>query len=1076
MFSLKKFKPQNAKSYDTIYSIDQLSSLFRGEDGAPIDFMAQYSKSLYVFAVINKIATKTADIDWKLAKIINAKGETEEMLLHPVLDLLAKFNPFQTKSEFLKTTIINKKLTGEAFWLKVKDGKGQVTELWNLRPDLITVVGDPNKFIKHYEFHTGKAERQIFLPEDIIHFREPDPLNPLRGMSALRPSSSRVETEQAATDYQRNFFKNNARPDALLMTDESLDTDQRDQMTTAWEERHEGPSSAGKLGFLEGGMKYQQVSISQREMDFIESMKFTREDILIAFGVPKSVITTDGVNFANAEAGMKMFMSEVVAPEMDQLEETINEFMIMPDFGEELYVHHTDPVPPDASAMREEHAAGYGKWLTLNEIREQLGLQPIEGGDVISEEGGAPVDDNQTTAAKSIKLLPSEKLRAKIVKKLHGRKTLQVKFALKEDIRGELFKQLSKKKNHKKNDIISTSLFPDDDSRLAYYNLVNKRIDKRALTFKEALLDGAKAQENRIIKALSKLDTIGKTKDSIEDILQSLIDYNSEVRIFGTLALPFLESFADDAGKEAADLFDEEFNFTTRLSKSIVKRSRFFATSVTNTTFQRLNNQLTIGVSNGEGIGALTARVQSIYTEYPTWRANLIARTEATAANNEGFVEQYKQSKVVKGKEWVATLDDRTRDAHTDLNGEVVAVDQPFSNGLAYPQEPNCRCVISPSLVGPKTKVKFKDIGFVDYEHECEHDKANGHGGRREGAGRPRGSGNAEGGAARGKTVSVTSTHQTTDEDIMRDSYPVTLEDGTVVRVARGVYLRPLEEGASSELMEGRILMGPEEMVGKGAWEVPEVYTTIVSEHQALQNGVTGGDFSVAQYTEQQDLVSHQLYMYKRSITTDVNDTSLNTMTQAYLDKSSVIGAHKVAPVDKMKSDVGHYAKEQPNSEFAASELAEFPRREVSMRLRDIDQARDNSVLFGQASVDQFSSEVTRTQDNLRATYGENITLYRGVSGDYANEIRTGLVSNDKISIGMNNASSWTSDESVARQFSAGSGVVIRQEIPVSTILFSHVTSPYIKPVQGFGGTLNESEFIVGTVGNSRVINNSDII
>ena len=75
----------------------------------------------------------------------------------------------------------------------------------------------------------------------------------------------------------------------------------------------------------------------------------------------------------------------------------------------------------------------------------------------------------------------------------------------------------------------------------------------------------------------------------------------------------------------------------------------------------------------------------------------LIARTEATAASNEGTIQGYKQSGV-KAKEWIATMDERTRDAHAELNGEIVPIGKEFPNGLQYPSEPNCRCVVAPAL------------------------------------------------------------------------------------------------------------------------------------------------------------------------------------------------------------------------------------------------------------------------------------------------------------------------------------------------------------------------------------------
>ncbi len=78
--------------------------------------------------------------------------------------------------------------------------------------------------------------------------------------------------------------------------------------------------------------------------------------------------------------------------------------------------------------------------------------------------------------------------------------------------------------------------------------------------------------------------------------------------------------------------------------------------------------------------------------------------TEATAVNNEGFQEAYRQSDVVTKQEWISTSDSATRDSHLAIDGEIVAVGETFSNGLQYPgdgngdpsETVNCRCVIAP--------------------------------------------------------------------------------------------------------------------------------------------------------------------------------------------------------------------------------------------------------------------------------------------------------------------------------------------------------------------------------------------
>jgi SPP1 gp7 family putative phage head morphogenesis protein len=104
----------------------------------------------------------------------------------------------------------------------------------------------------------------------------------------------------------------------------------------------------------------------------------------------------------------------------------------------------------------------------------------------------------------------------------------------------------------------------------------------------------------------------------------------------------------------------------------------------------------------GDGIRDLSARIEDVYGEFSTYRSELIARTEATTANNLGMVEAFRQSNVANAKEWINAGDSRVRDEHENVigvGGEIVGLDSDFSNGLGFPQEPNCRCVLGPAFI-----------------------------------------------------------------------------------------------------------------------------------------------------------------------------------------------------------------------------------------------------------------------------------------------------------------------------------------------------------------------------------------
>lgn len=674
---------------------------FTWEDGmSQTKQLGIYQKSLYVFASVSKIAQKTASIDWEMFRIKNKVGDTQEIFAHEALDLLYRPNPFQTKGEFFEKFMINKKLAGEAFILKVRNERGQVVELWNLRPDYITIVKDPKLFIKAYEFN--KSDGKItFKPEDIIHDAYPNPLDEYGGVSALCAAQVRVETEQHSVNYQKNFFLNNARPDFILSSDNKIDANQKENIKSAWDARHKGSKNAGKGAFLEGGLKYQQVSISQREMDYIESLRMTRDDILTAFGVPKPIVAiTDDVNLANANTAMEIFLSETIEPEIKRLTEKLNEHLIYPEYGEIFYIEYDKSfLPRNEKEEAEIHEIQLRSGTKLiNEAREELGLPPIVGGNSLYMPiSSIPVGGLPASKAPSKTLARAEAQKGHVFR---GRSKALKFLEVREVVEAEIVAGLKKSARRMAKKEGSSALIPKE-IRTSYADVVNKSIDKRGESFKPAILDFGEDQKKRVLSGL---------RDKSIDIkaLDGAFDVAKENKLLAQISLPFIQEFVQEAGDQAMQTINpaEQFEITERVQKYIKERAKAMAKQVNDTTLEKLSRTLAEGLEAGEGIAKLTDRVNSVYEEYPTYRAEMIARTEATAANNRGFIESYDQSGVANAKEWIATNDANTRDSHASADGEIVGLEDSFSNGLEYPGDPsgdpsetvNCRCVLAPAF------------------------------------------------------------------------------------------------------------------------------------------------------------------------------------------------------------------------------------------------------------------------------------------------------------------------------------------------------------------------------------------
>jgi len=141
---------------------------------------------------------------------------------------------------------------------------------------------------------------------------------------------------------------------------------------------------------------------------------------------------------------------------------------------------------------------------------------------------------------------------------------------------------------------------------------------------------------------------------------------------------------------------------------------------------RQLQNQLGRSLLLGESIPQIATKIRAI-TEGCRRQAVRIARTECLRALNQGHMLCHYEAEnigIPVKKKWISTNDDRTRESHSYLDGEEVDSDDTFSNGLAYPHDPNgepeeiinCRCTFV-SIVDTNLLANAGDSAIVDDTH-----------------------------------------------------------------------------------------------------------------------------------------------------------------------------------------------------------------------------------------------------------------------------------------------------------------------------------------------------------------------
>jgi len=666
------------------------------------DYLDSYEMCFLVFTCIRKIAEKVANAEFKLYKILGTPGKEkiDEVKNHPLLDLLAQVNPFTTKFEMMDITQTYIELLGNAYWYKAR-GKNsrKPLELWMLRPDRVEVIEDPDKIIKEYRYTLPNGTKQNFAPEDIIHFKQPNPKSAFYGLPTVAPIMEIVENLVYSIRWNKNFFYNNAIPDTVILTKNKMSAEEKEEFRKNWQKKYGGISKSHSFGILEGeDVKIEKITDSMKDMQFTQLEENSAQQILAGFGVPKSIIGMQGMNRAEAEAQIYTFLSETIEPKVRRIIERLNEFLV-PEYGDNLYLDFEKMAPQDRRSLLDEYEIGLRmNWLLINEVRDREGLPPIEGGwdfylPITSTPAGGATEQKMIKTGgiesknyyKNKKEKEQEFLRKKV---LAGKRKLKLEMQLKEELRSLFIR-------HKKE-------FTPEAKR-KYWEEHDKILSGDEKLFAALTRRLLKSQEKRIQDELKSQFT-GKTFTKGK---YDLINWDLEDRIFVEVSTPIFTNITERRGKRAAKLVGtEDFTLTNRVKKFIDKKTFKFANEINETTKDKLKDVLSEGVDEEEGIDELSKRVADVFKIRKGMETERIARTEVLSTSNEATIEAYVQSDVVEKKEWLATMDDRVRDSHAEMNGKVVELDERFSNGLLFPGDPmgdpeeiiNCRCTILPVI------------------------------------------------------------------------------------------------------------------------------------------------------------------------------------------------------------------------------------------------------------------------------------------------------------------------------------------------------------------------------------------
>jgi HK97 family phage portal protein len=359
-----------------------------------------YQRNSVASSAIRMIAESVAQIPWCLYE---GKGDDKtEVEDHPFIDLMASPNPEQDWQSLITALISNYKISGNLYCERTTEAKFERMELYAHRPDRITVIPDATGVPDAYEYRCGGDVRRFDVDparqvRPLLHLRTFNPLNDWYGQSPLDACAWAIDLHNSYSSHNLGLLENAGSPSGALVfegtKDEvgTLDPDAAEKLLARVRGEERGYGQSGSRMLLDGGKwSWLAMGLDAEKMQSMEGKGQAAREICFTLGVPPMLLGIPGDNtYSNYQEARQAFYQETVIPLAKMLTRAFNQWFAKA-LGKGVTIEaNLDDLDALAEVRKEQwERIEKSTVLSLNEKRDALGYEPVDGGDEHYESAG----------------------------------------------------------------------------------------------------------------------------------------------------------------------------------------------------------------------------------------------------------------------------------------------------------------------------------------------------------------------------------------------------------------------------------------------------------------------------------------------------------------------------------------------------------------------------------------------------------------------------------------------------------------------------------------------------------------
>lgn len=331
---------------------------------------------------------------------------------HPLYRVLHdRPNAEMTAVEFWQALFACKLLWGNGFAEIVRGAGDRVVALIPMRPDRVQITRERDGSLTYR--HTYEGVTQVLAEDQVLHLKGFS-LDGQVGMSAIAAGRHSIGTAMAAERAAGSIFKNGMRPSGVLTAPSYLTKDQRAE-ARGYVEKFEGARNTGRVPLLEGGWKFESLSLPPEDAQLLETRGFNVEVICRWFGVlPVMIGHMDKATAwgTGLEQMNLWFLTYTLRSHLKAAEQAIwTKCLSAPEQRRYFAEFNVEGLMrADSKGRAELYRTEVTNGLaTPNEIRARENRPPLPGGDRLFMQGAMlPVDKLGTVRPASDRMLADE--------------------------------------------------------------------------------------------------------------------------------------------------------------------------------------------------------------------------------------------------------------------------------------------------------------------------------------------------------------------------------------------------------------------------------------------------------------------------------------------------------------------------------------------------------------------------------------------------------------------------------------------------------------------------------------------